>query len=142
MPLIMPSGSQALTRIRNLASRGDDIASVVMALMNNTYYISMTAGTETSNVIKVTGQIKDQDGQNVSGIKNVLVTSKPVSGAGTMADGGNGAVVAGSASTNIWMTTDANGSFQIDVTNAAAEQNLIKAELDNGTTEILVLTFA
>jgi hypothetical protein len=40
------------------------------------------------------------------------------------------------------MTTDVNGAFVFDVLNAAAEVNLIKVDVDGGTTEMLTLTFA
>lgn len=140
MPMVV-ANSGDLALLRSLADRGDKVASMLFAFLNNTYYLALSAGAEAANVIKVTGQVKDQDGQAVAGVKNVLVTSKPVSGAGTMVDGGNGTVKAGSASTSIWMQTDANGSFQVDVTNVVAEDNLIIAELDNGTTEMLVLTY-
>lgn len=142
MPAIFPAGTQTLATLRSLAARGDVMATSLMALMNNTYYASLTAGVEATNAITVSGQIKDQDGNNVTGIKNVLITSKPIAGAGTITDGGNGAVVAGSASVVCWMTTTAAGAFQFTVTNVIAEQNLIKVEIDNGTTEILILTFA
>jgi hypothetical protein len=147
MPAIFPVGSNALAQIRRLAASGDDYAEAIMALFNNTYYAALTPGAEAgggaaANSIRVAGQIKDQDGNNVPGIKNVLIVSKPVSGAGTITDGGPGTVVAGSASINCWMTTDASGAFTFDVLNAAAEVNLVYIIVDGGTTEMLTLTFA
>lgn len=147
MPAVFPTGSNAVATLRSLADRGDLFATSLMAFFNNTYYASLTPGAEAgggaaANTIRVAGRIKDQDGNNVTGVKNVLITTKPVSGAGTITDGGPGVVVAGSASTSCWMTTDATGAFTFDVLNAAAEQTLVKVELDNGTTELLVLTFA
>lgn len=147
MPAFFGAGNPALNHIRTLSKQGDHMAAVLMALMDNTYYLEMTPGAEAgggaaANSIRVACQVKDQDGNAVSGVKNILVTSKPVSGAGTITDGGAGAVVIGSASVSCWMTTDAAGALQFDVLNAAAELNLVKAELDNGTTEMLVLTFA
>jgi hypothetical protein len=53
-----------------------------------------------------------------------------------------GTVKAGAASVEVWLQTTATGSFQLDVTNAAAEDNLIVATLDNGTVEMLKLTYA
>jgi hypothetical protein len=142
MPLRTLAGN-SLSNIRSLASRGDDIAVVIMNLLDNTYYCVLTAGTETTNVIRITGQVKDQDGQNVAGVKDVLVKSKPVSGAGTMAAvASQGTVKAGAASTEVWIQTTATGGFQLDVTNAAVEDNLIAAQLDNGTVEMLKLTYA
>lgn len=142
MPAFFGAGNNALNAVRNLASRGDIMATALMALMDNTYYASMVAGVEAANIIKIAGQIKDQDGNNVAGVKDILVTSKPIAGAGTLTDGGAGVVVAGSASVSLWYRTDATGAFQIDVTNVNVEQNLIMVSVDNGTTELLVLTFA
>lgn len=147
MPAVFASGSNAIALVRSFAQRGDKLAEVLMALLNNTYYVSMTASAEAgggaaANSIRITGQVKDQDGNNVAGVKNVLITSIPVSGAGTITDGGAGAVVAGGTSKQCWMTTDANGAVQFDILNAAAEKNLVMVQLDNGTVELLELTFA
>ena len=147
MPAFFGAGNQALSLVRSLAARGDHVAAAIMAMMDNTYYLEMVPGVEAgggaaANSIRVACQVRDQDGNAVAGIKNVLITSKPVSGVGTITDGGAGAVVAGSGSVSCWMTTDADGVLEFDVLNAAIEVNLVKAELDNGTTELLVLTFA
>lgn len=141
MPAIF-SDSNKLALLRSLADRGDQAAASLMALLNNTYYVAMTAGAEAANVIKVTGQVKDQDGSNVAGVKNVLLKSIPVSGAGGITDGGLGSIKAGSTTTEAWIETDANGAFEANITNAVAEDNLVVASLDNGTTEMLKLTFA
>lgn len=142
MPAVFPVGFPAIAHVRQLAASGDHLASVIMALMNNTYYVAMTAGAEASNVIRVSGQITDQDGQKVAGVKNVLLTSVPISGAGTMAIGTVGTAKAGAASKALWLQTDATGAFNVDVTNIVAEDNLIMAQLDNGTCEQIVLTYA
>lgn len=142
MPAVFPVGTNTLALIRNLASRGDTHAQAIMALMDNTYYLSMTAAAEASNSITVTGQVKDQDGSNVAGVKNILFQSKAPTGTGNLSDGGNGTVSAGSASASCWMKTDANGSVQVAVANTAAEETLLVAHLDNGTTEMILLTFA
>lgn len=142
MPAIFPSHTSLLASLRNHAAAGNEAAAALMALLDNTFYVALTAGVEAANVIKVTGQVTDQDGQAVAGVKDVLVKSIPVSGAGTMTDGGTGSIKAGSAATETWVQTDANGNFQLDVLNAVAEDNLIVAHLDNGTTEMLKLTFA
>lgn len=147
MPAVFGAGNPAIGHIRSLAKQGDHNAIVLMALLDNTFFLEMVPGAEAgggaaANSIRVACQVRDQDGNAVAGVKNVLITSKPVSGAGTITDGGAGAVVAGNASVSCWMTTDAAGALQFDVLNAAAEVNLVKAELDNGTTELLVLTFA
>lgn len=142
MPLILPPGNNALATIRSLAARGDDMAEVVMALFNNTYYCSMTAAAEAGNSITVTIQVKDQDGQNVPGVKNVFVQTKAPTGTGNISDGGNGTISAGAASAAAWCKTDANGSLQVAIANANAEGTLVIANLDNGTVEMLELTFA
>ncbi len=142
MPAFFGAGNNALANIRRLAAAGDNYATAIMALMDNTYYLSMTAAAEAGKAIKVSGQVKDLCGNTVAGVKNVLFTSKPVAGTGNLSDGGNGVAVSGAASTSLWMTTDSAGLVQVDVANANAESNLLKAELDNGTTEIIVLTFA
>lgn len=142
MPLRTVPGN-ALATLRSLASRGDQMASVLMNFFDNTYFCVLSAGAEASNVIRITGQVKDQDGQNVAGVKDIIVTSFPVSGAGTMAAvASQGTVKVGGGTKQVWIQTTATGSFQLDVTNAAAEDNLIKTELDNGTIEMLKLTYA
>jgi hypothetical protein len=129
--------------MRSLAERGDKTAEALVQIMNGTQYVEMTAGAESSNVIRITGQVKDQDGQNVAAVKDILLKSKPVSGAGAMAVvGGQGTSKAGAASTELWLQTTATGGFQVDVTNTVAEDNLIVATVDNGETEVLKLTFA
>lgn len=143
MPAILPAGTQILAQLRHEAASNNQHAQAILALMDNTYFCVLTAGTEATNVIRITGQVKNQEGQNVAGVKDILVKSKPVSGAGTMAAvASNGTVKAGAASTEVWVQTIANGSFQLDVTNAAAEDNLIVTTLDNGTVEMLKLTYA
>lgn len=147
MPAIFPPGSNAIAVIRNLASRNDDYAIVMMALLNSTYYVAMSFGAEATggaaaNTVRVSGQVTDQDNQPVAGVKNVLITSVPVSGAGTMtAVSAHGTMLAGTGTKQVWIQTLADGSFQVDVLNAVAETNLIKAELDNGTCELAVLTY-
>lgn len=142
MPAIFPSGTNTLALIRNLAQRGDTHAQAIMALMDNTYYLSMTAAAEAGNSITVTGQVKDQDGNNVTGVKSILFQSKAPTGTGNLSDGGNGTVSAGSGTVSCWMKTDTNGSVQVAVANLNAEETLLVANMDNGTTEMIVLTFA
>lgn len=142
MPAVFSSGSNAIAMVRSFAARGDKLAEVLMALLDNTYYASLSAAAESSNSITVSGQIKDQDGNNVAGIKSVLIKSKAPTGTGNLSDGGAGTVSAGAASTELWMKTDATGAFQFAVANANAEETLVMVQLDNGTTELLVLTFA
>lgn len=143
MPMLFGAGNLALNHVRSLAQQGDHLAGVIMSLLNNTYYVAMSIGAEASNVIRLSGQVTDQDGNAVAGVKNIVLTSIPVSGAGTMAAvGSNGTVVAGGGTKVAWVQTLADGSFKVDVTNAAAEVNMVMADLDNGTTEQIVLTYA
>jgi hypothetical protein len=131
--------AQVAAQLKALAAAGDMMAK---AVVENTQDIKLSAGAEASNVIKVTGQILDGAGNPEAGVKDVVVKSYPVSGAGTMADGGAGVVKKGAASTEVWMQTDANGKFELDVTNAAAEDNLIVAQTGDGDVAMLKLTFA
>lgn len=126
-------------RLKSLADGGDMVAKT---LVENVRDISLTAGAEAANVIKVTGQVKDGVGNPVAGTFEVLVTSKPIAGAGTLTDGGAGAIVVGSASTEVWMTTDTTGKFEVNVTNVVAEANLIKAVVPDCDVAMLRLTFA
>lgn len=76
MPALFPSGSNALATLRSLATRGDDVAEALMAIMNGTYWPSLTAAAEASEVIRVSGQVKDQDGSSVAGVKAVLLKAR------------------------------------------------------------------
>jgi hypothetical protein len=131
-----------LAQVRSLSDRGDLLSKALMAFLDNTYQITLTAAAEASNSITVTGQIKDMDGQNVAGTKDILITSKAPTGTGNLSDGGNGTVTAGSGSASCWMKTDANGNFQVAVANLNAEQTLVLVQLDNGQVESITLTFA
>jgi hypothetical protein len=142
MSVTFKPASNALANLRRLAAAGDDYAEGIMAILDSTLCVALTAAAEGSNSITISGQIKDLDGNNVSGVKNVLIRSKAPTGTGNLSDGGDGAVVAGAASTSCWMTTTATGSFQVAVANANAEQTLVEVTVDGGTTEIIVLTFA
>ena len=148
MPAVF-SDPNLLALIRSLAERGDVASKGLMALMDNTYYAAQTSvGAEAgdgaaANSIRVRCQIRDQDGSAVAGVKSVLITSKPIAGAGTITGVAlNGTVKAGSASVACWMETTSAGVFAFDVLDASAEDCLVMIQLDNGTTEMLKLTFA
>lgn len=146
MPLVPAAIPAALAHIRSEAARGNHIAQVLMNLLDNTRFLAITPGVEgaaTANTIRLVCQITDQDGNKVAGIKDVLITSRPIAGVGTMTIGGAvGTAKAGSASVSLWAQTTSAGLLQVDVLNASVEDNLILAQLDNGTTEIVKLTFA
>lgn len=135
----MALNAQIAARLKNLAEAGDMVAK---ALVENTKDISLSKGVEAANVIKVTGQIKDGVGAVLLGVKNVIVESFPIAGVGTMTDGGVGAFKSGSGTTKVWLQTDANGKFEVDVLNATAEDNLIVAHTDDGDMGQILLTFA
>ena len=132
----------ARAQVKNHAAGGDISAQMLDKLLDGILNVEMTAGTEAANVIKVLGKVKDLDGTPVKAVTNVLVTSVPIAGVGTMTDGGKGVFKAGSGTKSVWLQTDVNGEFEVDVLNASVEQNLIQAELDEGETQFLVLTFA
>jgi hypothetical protein len=147
MPLILPPESNLMGEVRSLAERGQHEAQLLVALMNGTNWVQLTAGAEAgggaaANSIRITGQVMDQDGQPVLAVRDVFVKSMPVSGAGTMTVGASGTLKAGSGSKEIWIQSNSSGVFQFDVLNAAVEDNLVIANLDNGETETLKITFA
>lgn len=147
MPAVFASGSNAIALVRNLAQRGDAFATVLMALLDKTYYVAMTAGAEAgggaaANSIRITCQVKDQDGQNVAGVKDIFVKSIPNAGAGTITIGASGTLKSASANKEVWIQTTAAGVCQFDVLNASVEDNLVVVQLDNGTTETIKITFA
>jgi methionine synthase I (cobalamin-dependent) len=128
----MALSANVMAYLKHLAAAGDMMAK---ALIEGSSDLKLSAGAESSDVIKVTGQVTDKAGQ-------VVVKSIPVSGEGTMTDGGAGTIVAGSGSKEVWVQPDATGKFELDVLNAAAENNLIVATTSNGDVSMLVLTFA
>lgn len=142
MPAVLPSATPVLGQLRHEAQTNNYHAIAILALMDNTLFCALSAGAENTNVIRITGQIKNSEGQPVAAVRDVFVKSLPVSGAGTMvAVASQGTLKAGSASKEVWVQTKSDGSFQLDVTNAVAEDNLIVATLDNGTVEMLKLTY-
>jgi len=135
----MALSPNAKLRLAELAKQGDMVA---QALSADAQDIVLTAGVEAANVITVTGQIVDGLGTPIAGVQNVVVTSIPVSGAGTMTAGGTGTVKAGSASKEVWIQTDATGKFSVGVLNVAVEDNLVRAVTANGEVAMLKLTYA
>jgi len=137
--------SQNLVNLKSFAARGSGEAAVVSAMLDNIKVMAFTQDAEgdtVANVIRVSLQVTDMDGTPISAVTNILATSVPESGAGTMTVGAVGAVKAGTASKEAWFQTDANGALDIDLLNAAAEDNLLSLQMDDGTVEQLVLTYA
>lgn len=126
-------------QLKTQAAAGNMVA---QALLDMSLDIELTKGVEAANIIKVTGIVRDGVGLAVPGVKNVIVTSVCVAGAGGLTDGGAGVFKAGSTTKVAWLQTDANGKFEVNVTNASAEDNLIHCQLGNGDDAMIVLTFA
>jgi methionine synthase I (cobalamin-dependent) len=128
----MALSANIMAYLKHLAAAGDMISK---ALIEGSSDLRLSAGAEAADVIKVTGQVTDKASQ-------VVVKSIPVSGEGTMTDGGAGTVVAGSGSKEVWVQPDATGKFELNVLNTAAENNLIMATTSSGDVSMLVLTFS
>jgi hypothetical protein len=143
MPALFPAAVPILAQLRHEAQTNNYHAIAILGMLDNTPFCALSAGAENTNVIRITGQIRNAEGQPVAAVRDVFVKSLPVSGAGTMAAvSSQGTLKAGAASKEVWIQTKSDGTFQLDVTNAAVEDNLIVATLDNGTVEMLKLTYA
>jgi hypothetical protein len=137
--------SNNLAKLKSYAKRGAEEAAVVSAMLDNIKVLAFTQdteGDEGANIIRISAQVQDMDGSPIAAVSNILVTSVPIAGAGTMTAGTNGALIAGSATVQAWFQTDATGALDVDVLNAVAEDNLVSFQLDDGVVEQLVLTFA
>lgn len=130
--------SSAKAVLSNLSKTGDKFAK---AIVEGTVEVLLSAGTEASNVIKVTGRIANGVGAPLMGVRLVNVK---VSGTPTLSDGGAGTVRAGAASTDLWMDTDATGGFDVDVTQGAALAGdyFVTVLTHDGTVALLKITFA
>lgn len=137
--------SNNLAKLKSYAQRGAEEAAVVSAMLDNIKVLAFTQDAEgdtAANVIRISAQVQDMDGSPIAAVANILVTSVPIAGAGTMAAGALGTAIAGGATTQTWFQTDATGALDVDVTNVVAEDNLVSFQLDDGVVEQLVLTFA
>jgi len=132
-----------LAKLKHFADGGDVIASVIQAITNNEKVLTLTVGAENTgaNTITITGQVSDLDGTPIKAVTDILITSVPVSGAGTMTVGASGTIKAGSGTKSVWMQTNSSGAFGIVVLNAAAEDNLVTFQLDNGQLELVKITY-
>ena len=135
----MKLSTSNLATLKHLADSGDLTAKALVGAAKD---IVLTAAAEAANKIVVTGQIVDGANQPVAGVQDVVITSIPVSGAGTISDEGAGTILAGATSKQAWMQTDATGKFVIGITNIVAEKNLVQVATANGDVALLVLTFA
>ena len=137
--------SNNLAKLKSFGARGDVESAVVSAMLDNIKVLAFTQDAEgdtIANTIRITAQLQDMDGSPIAGVANVLVTSIPIAGAGTLTAGALGALIAGSATTQAWFQTDANGALDVDVLNVVAEDNLVSFQVDDAVQEQLVLTFA
>lgn len=71
MPAILRNNALAL--LKHLASTGDKNAIGVMAILNGTEWVDLTAAAEASNVRLVTFQVRLQDGEAVKHVRDVVV---------------------------------------------------------------------
>lgn len=137
--------TQNLVQLKSFAARGAGEAAVISAMLDLIKVMAFTQDAEgdtAANTIRVSLQVTDMDGTPIAAVVNVLAKSVPIAGVGTMTAGAVGTAKAGSASTEAWFQTDANGALDIDVLNASAEDNLLVFDMDDAMTESLVLTFA
>lgn len=148
MPARFPSGSNTLATLRSLAARGDKSAEAVMAIMDGTKWPSMTAAAEVGNVITISGQVKDQDGQPVAGVHDIAIALYP--GIGPSCDEVAFATSAAlpactPAGTGVGhtLTGDANGALSVDgVAVQAGDRILVKNQVAGDDNGIYVVTDA
>ncbi len=138
--------TDALAKLRNLADRGDETAKVIVEMMNGTNWPSLSAGTETSNVIRITGQVKDQDGQAVAAVKNVRLVAKmalgtPKTECAYATAAALPACTAAGTGVGHTLTANANAALAVDgVTVAAADRILVKDQVAGDDNGIYVVT--
>ena len=127
-------------KLKHFSDGGDVVASTLQALLGSIRTVLLTAAVKSGNTITITGKIQDAEGNAVKAIVDLIATSIPVSGAGTMTVG-TGTVKAGSATKVVWLQTDNTGTFTLVVTNAVAEDNLVSIQLDSGEIENIKINF-
>jgi len=131
-----PATAWVLTRATDFDAAGvDDIELGAKVLV--------TAGDTMINktfVFNVDGTIT-VDGTTGTALNFVEYTTVTDFGAIT-AGSGKGTIQTGAGTAEIWVSTDANGQFDVDVKSLMVGKHLVEAECDNGETESLVLTFA
>jgi hypothetical protein len=138
--------TDALAKLRSLADRGDETAKVIVEMMNGTNWPSLTAATEGSNIIRVAGQIKDQDGQAVASVKNVRVRAKLALGTAktevvVATAAALPAVTAAGTGVGHTLTADAVGVLTVDgVAVASGDRILVKDQVATDDNGIYTLT--
>ena len=131
--------SNNLAQLKSFATRGDGEAAVISAMLDNIKVLELSndaEGDTAANTIRISAQLKDMDGSNIAAISNVLVTAT-AAGSPTLAAG-----TVGTQESGAWFKTDATGALEVDVTDVAAEAVLVSFQMDDGTVEMLELTFA
>lgn len=131
--------TQNLAKLKSYATRGDEEAAVISAMLDAIKVMDLSNDTEgdtAANTIRVSAQLRDMDGSPIAAVTDVIVTAY-AAGSPTLAAGAVGTQVSGA-----WFQTDADGALEVDVLDAAAEDVLVTFTFDDGVTESLMLTFA
>ncbi len=135
-----------LTTLRVLATRGDKMATGIMAVMNGTRYVATSQAAEASDVRKITCQITDQDGSPVRGVAQALVESFADAGTSLTAvrlatDAPLPACTPAGTGVGKTLTADANGALTVDgVAVANADRILVKDQVAGDDNGIYVVT--
>ena len=121
------------------------MAGALMAIMNGTYWVSLTPAAEASDIIRLTGQVKDQDGQNVARAMQILLESKYDGGAFAnvrlASNAALAAVTAAGTGAGKTLTADANGALTIDsVAAAEGDRVLIKNQVAGANNGVYTVT--
>lgn len=130
-----------VAKLKHFSDAGDVQASILQSLLASIRTLDLTAAAENANTIAVTGQVRDAEGNAIAAVVDVILTSFPIAGAGTLTLT-TGTVKVGSGTKQAWIQTDATGKFVAVIANVVAEDNLLVAQLDNGETEAIKVTFA
>jgi hypothetical protein len=128
---------------------GRDVADLIN---NMDYEVTFTVGAEATNVVNVSGQVKNSAGDAVAGVRTLqlglFTTAAAVAYSTTnyttIAIGTNGALVELVADKRIEVRTDSDGAFDIDVTlsSGAATSYLAQLKPDGTVVSSDVITHA
>lgn len=87
MPVTFPSGANYLAQLKAEAIGGNIIATVLLGIMEGSQTASLSPGTQSSRTIRLSGQVKDQDGVLIAAAREVLVRLRmPLLTPGTQVD--------------------------------------------------------
>lgn len=141
MPAKFPANNSPLPLLRSLADRGDKVAQTLIDIMIGTYWIDASGGTEATDTIRVSGQIRDQESLPLAGAKEVLVRVRaplkaPLVDVTAASAAALPACTAAGTGVGKTLTGNANGALTIDgVTITNGMRVLIKDQVagaDNG----------